>query len=1059
MNLLNSLSLFLFLSISSCFLATANASTPDHVASSRSIAPQAIVSGGFSLTAESASVAPGQEFCIDITATGFDSLVAMQFTMAWDTAVIQFSNYNVVDMPDAFNFGANALPAGVMAVSWNADQNIDPPNGIFPWESVPNGTVLFELCFLVVGEIDEFSTISFENQPLNIEIVSANSNGANIGICDPVEGMATVIEPIAVTSEEITNVNCGNAEEGAIEVDFTGGTPPYNYQWEGPNGFMAATEDLLNIESGIYYLTLTDNSFVQLTYLDTFEVVGNFDISIADAGADTSLNCFNNSLIELNGTVDPDNSDITYYWYTNDGNIISGEFTLNPDINAAGIYYLVTENLFSFCSDTSEVFVADNSNDPIAEAGANNELNCFQSMINLNGTNSSQGVAYVYSWTTSGGNILMGDSTLTPLIDMPGVYTLTVNDTLTGCSASDVVTIIQDSALPMAVAGPNDPTLTCQITQIELDGTGSSTGNDFSYLWYTDTGGPIQNSTTLNPIVGDPGTYFLVVTDNANMCSDTSMVTVSESLLPPTPTNAGEDLTLTCDIFVAALDGTSSIQGPNYTYLWTTLDGNIVEGEETLTPEIDGCGTYTLEVTNQDDGCTNQDEVTVFCDTIAPVAAINVNGLLDCNNTEVTVDGSSSSSGPDYTYTWNSIMGNIVNGQGTNLISVDGSAVYGLLVEDVTNGCFDLATVFVEIDTIAPIAEAGDPMAIECNEPLSLDGTGSDEGDEFSYLWTTSNGNILTDGNETTLMPTVDVGGAYIIIVTNNETGCVGMDTVLIDGGFALESAALSADSVVCGTELLVTGNLPLNSTGNWTSSNSNDFFENPMLDTTFVMDLEPGTHVFTWTLSTVDCPAYDSESIEVTVGDAPNAEDDEFDLSGYETSHVINVLENDDTTTVQNWIMDLVTASSAGELSNLNNGSWEFTFPAGYFGTTSFEYTLCNENCPDLCDNATVVLNISEPLDTITTIPNGITPNGDGVNDEFIIPELKLNPELYPNNEFIVFNRWGDIVYKAKPYNNDWTGTDTGGSKELPAGTYYYVLRLDIGEGDGYKGDVTILR
>ncbi len=148
---------------------------------------------------------------------------------------------------------------------------------------------------------------------------------------------------------------------------------------------------------------------------------------------------------------------------------------------------------------------------------------------------------------------------------------------------------------------------------------------------------------------------------------------------------------------------------------------------------------------------------------------------------------------------------------------------------------------------------------------------------------------------------------------------------------------------------------------------------------------------------------------------------------------------------------------ADGGSLTNVGTGSFDFTFPEGYFGSTSFNYALCNENCPDQCDTTSVLLNISEPLDTITTIPNGISPNGDGVNDEFIIPELKLTPELYPNNEFIVFNRWGDVVYQAKPYNNDWTGT--GGGKDLPTGTYYFVIRLDIGKGEGYKGDVTILR
>jgi gliding motility-associated-like protein len=67
-------------------------------------------------------------------------------------------------------------------------------------------------------------------------------------------------------------------------------------------------------------------------------------------------------------------------------------------------------------------------------------------------------------------------------------------------------------------------------------------------------------------------------------------------------------------------------------------------------------------------------------------------------------------------------------------------------------------------------------------------------------------------------------------------------------------------------------------------------------------------------------------------------------------------------------------------------------------------------------------------------------------------------NLEKFPGNELIVFNRWGDILYKAKPYNNDWEGTNQNG-QPLPEGTYYYVLRLNINDGKVLKGDITILR
>ncbi|MFT6708160.1 MAG: gliding motility-associated-like protein [Flavobacteriales bacterium] len=86
------------------------------------------------------------------------------------------------------------------------------------------------------------------------------------------------------------------------------------------------------------------------------------------------------------------------------------------------------------------------------------------------------------------------------------------------------------------------------------------------------------------------------------------------------------------------------------------------------------------------------------------------------------------------------------------------------------------------------------------------------------------------------------------------------------------------------------------------------------------------------------------------------------------------------------------------------------------------------------------------------------MTANGDGLNDFFVVPDIADQPGQFSKQELIVFNRWGDVVYSAKPYLNDWGGANKNGN-ELPQGTYYYVLRLDIGAGIIYRGDITILK
>jgi gliding motility-associated-like protein/uncharacterized repeat protein (TIGR01451 family) len=101
----------------------------------------------------------------------------------------------------------------------------------------------------------------------------------------------------------------------------------------------------------------------------------------------------------------------------------------------------------------------------------------------------------------------------------------------------------------------------------------------------------------------------------------------------------------------------------------------------------------------------------------------------------------------------------------------------------------------------------------------------------------------------------------------------------------------------------------------------------------------------------------------------------------------------------------------------------------------------------PNLANNTAQAVQQVNPL----IIPNVFTPNGDGVNDTFVIPGL----DTYSENEITIINRWGNDVYEKKNYQNDWTGNG------LLEGTYFYVLRVFTlgGQWDVYKGYVTLLR
>lgn len=75
-------------------------------------------------------------------------------------------------------------------------------------------------------------------------------------------------------------------------------------------------------------------------------------------------------------------------------------------------------------------------------------------------------------------------------------------------------------------------------------------------------------------------------------------------------------------------------------------------------------------------------------------------------------------------------------------------------------------------------------------------------------------------------------------------------------------------------------------------------------------------------------------------------------------------------------------------------------------------------------------------------TIPNVFSPNGDNTNDYFLIENI----HQYPDNYFVVFNRWGKKVYERVGYTETepWDGSFMGSSRVCPTGVYYYILKVD---------------
>lgn len=122
------------------------------------------------------------------------------------------------------------------------------------------------------------------------------------------------------------------------------------------------------------------------------------------------------------------------------------------------------------------------------------------------------------------------------------------------------------------------------------------------------------------------------------------------------------------------------------------------------------------------------------------------------------------------------------------------------------------------------------------------------------------------------------------------------------------------------------------------------------------------------------------------------------------------------------------------------------------YTEADSLLYRVCDREGD--CDEAWLFVSLSEKVEQKFFIPQGFSPNGDGINDSFHIPDFQNVAEM----SIRIFNRVGLMVYEDLAYNNYWDGRANTGiydGQELESGTYYYLI--EIKGLDTFRGFVYI--
>jgi len=331
-------------------------------------------------------------------------------------------------------------------------------------------------------------------------------------------------ENILTVNEEVTICNGSSAELNA------GGNPNGSFSWSPAAGL-----DNTSIQSPI--ASPTETTVYTVTYTDFCDNQQSDEVTVVvedlavTAENSALLTCYEPAL-SITSTNNFSNN-VSYTWSTVEGNLVSGETSPTPTVDAAGIYS-VEVNYQDECFAFDEIEVLADFTTFVAEAGNAPNIDCNSPAINLSGSSNTDFA--LFEWTTNDGFILEGETTFNPTITDGGTYYFSVLNTFNGCESIDSVAVNNIIEFPIADAGVND-TIACLSPFGFLDGRESAIGGEISYLWTNADGNiPESEQNLLTVLVNEPGTYYLTVTNNDNGCTSIDSVQIffdSSALIDP----------------------------------------------------------------------------------------------------------------------------------------------------------------------------------------------------------------------------------------------------------------------------------------------------------------------------------------------------------------------------------------------------------------------------------------------------------------------------------------------------------------------------------------------
>jgi gliding motility-associated-like protein len=685
----------------------------------------------------------------------------------------------------------------------------------------------------------------------------------------------------------------------------------------------------------------------------------------------------------------------TYAWST-------GSLTEDIDSVCAGLYQVsITDSVG--CSQTISLPVS-NGAGITGETIVKTDETCYQS---CNGTATVTPVGgtppYSYVW------LYNGDTTNSETNLCANTYFLQISDSV-GCIRTSQIDILSPSQM-IGVPSTVSPTCGNSDGSITLNMSGGT--GPLSYAWTPAVAGNTNSATGLAA-----GVYVIDVTD-ASACTQSFTVTLSNVSGPGV---AVVDTDVSC---YGLCDGsiTLNITSPNpTTVLWNTGSN--------ANPFTNLCeGNYTATITDNVAGCVTAIFVTITEPDTLDFSIVNSVDLLCnaiCNG---SINSIPSGGTLPYTFSWSPVPGN--TGTLNNLCA----ATYTVSISD-ANGC--ISTQSVTLTEPAAITTTGIVTNASCSsvatgaiDITATGGTPNSSAPAYTYQW--SGGSTATSEDLSSILY-----GTYSVVVTDANSctdttsyNVAALDTVIANAG---------ADVTICQL-----GDVILDGSGSVINNGTITYqwFAVPPAgalgsnDSLTVTAPSSGNYSYQLIVgNSLGCT--DTDTVALTVNPLPLADAGPGQEVIYGHTATIGGSPTNPAGTTVSWLPN----------SNLSNNT--IPNPVGS-NTVTTTYTVTVIDTTTGC--------VSSDTMTFTVlpqiiIPNGISPNGDGKNDTWIINVIYK----FPNNEVEVYNRWGELLYSKKGYDNTWDGSYKG--KPLPIGTYYYVVKLNEPDyPDAYTGPITIFK